>query len=61
MGIEKRETNVNRIRKHFLSVQEEECKNGKYIVSMNEEAEPFPGCCGYYLHCFGENSVKYCI
>lgn len=52
---------MNRIRKLFLSVQEEEWKNGKYIVSTNEEAEHFPGCSGYYLHCFGESSVKFCI
>lgn len=52
---------MNRIRKPFLSVQEEEWNNGKYIFNMNEEAEPFPGCSGYYLHCFGGNSVKFWI
>lgn len=31
------------------------------LSSMNEEAEPFPACIGYYLHCAAENSVKFCI
>lgn len=26
--------------------------------SMNEEAEPYPGCTGSYLHCVGEDRVK---
>lgn len=59
MGIEKGETNVNRNRKPFLSAGEEEWEMENTLSSMNEEAEPYPGFIGYYLHCVGEDRVKF--